>query len=102
MKPISDSQLDHLLKQSYPAVEVSPDFTLRLWRRLMKEPVPAGFFGAPRSLMAVAAGIGMAVGLWRALVFSPVVPLERLDLFGNAPRDSLAGTFLTLSERSVG
>lgn len=101
MKPISDSQLDHLLKQSYPAVDVSPDFTLRLWRRLMKEPVPAGF-GAPRSLMAMAAGIGVAVGLWRALVLSPVVPLERLDLFGNAPRDSIAGTFLTLSERSTG
>ncbi len=100
MKPISDSQLDHLLKQSYSHVDVSPDFTLRLWRRLMKEPAPAGF-GAPRSLVALAAGIGVAIGLWRTLVLSPVVPLERMDLFGNAPRDSLAGTLLTLSERSA-
>lgn len=98
MKPISDEQLNQWLKQAYPHVDVSPDFTLRLWRRLMKEPVSSKM---PRSLVALAAGIGIAAGLWQALVFSPGVPLQRLDLFGNAPNGTLAGTVLTLTERNA-
>lgn len=98
MKPISDSQLDQWLKQAYPSVEVSPDFRFQLWRRLMQEPVPA----RTKSWVAMAAAVGIAAGLWNGLAASTPVPIQRMDLFGNAPHDSLAGAVLAVSEGAQG
>ena len=85
MASLSDKDLDRLLRGAYPAVEVSSDFTLRLWRRLMKGPFPA-WWKVPVPAVAAAVSLGVVAGLWSALSSASVVPLERLDLFGNALR----------------
>ena len=97
MKPISDSQLNQWLRQAYPDLEVSPDFTVRLWRRLMKTPAPV----YSRSWVALAAVVGIVAGLGSSLAATQAVTLERLDLFGNAPRETVAGTVLSLMEGKV-
>lgn len=105
MGDLSDDKLDRLLKEAFPAAEVSPDFTLRLWHKLMKgsgrppwmPPVPAA---------ALAAVVGLLAGVWtwgtlapqdRAMAAS-LRQVERLDLFGNAPFDSVAGSYLELKK----
>lgn len=103
MGDLSDDKLDRLLKEAYPAVEVSPDFTLRLWRKLMKQPLPT-YWRVPVAMVTVAVLLGVGAGVWSwngggvRVTASPgvsaVASLERLDLFGNAPFDSLAGAYL--------
>ncbi|MCM8812168.1 MAG: hypothetical protein NC910_03845 [Candidatus Omnitrophica bacterium] len=102
---LSDQKLDRLLKEAYPPVEVSPDFTFRLWRSLLSQSPPVWKrVGVP----SVCAGIlvGLLAGLWTwtaALsgdgAYPPAAGVRmnlRLDLFGNAPYDSLAGAYLSL------
>jgi hypothetical protein len=97
-----DEKLDRLLKEAYPALEVSPDFTLKLWRRLMKEPArPPWMLPVPVLGLAAAVGMLAGIGTWVAGLGSASSPLNqvaRWDLFGNAPVDSLAGVTLTLLE----
>ncbi len=99
----SERKLDRLLREAYPAVEVSPDFTLRLWRRLMKEPaVKPWLLPVPVVSLAAAAGFLIGILVWGQLgpfgrdpvVASAVNQVARLDLFGNAPFDTLAGSYL--------
>ena len=94
--------LDRLLKSAYPAVEVSQDFKLRLWRRLMDRPA-AELWRVPVPAVAAALLVGIITGVWSftreggagdPAVARAVARAERLDLFGNAPHDSLAGTVL--------
>ncbi|MBI3318786.1 MAG: hypothetical protein HYZ90_06590 [Candidatus Omnitrophica bacterium] len=105
-----DEKLNQLLKEAYPAVEVSPDFTLRLWRRLMKSPSRPSWM-PPVPVMEVAAALGILAGLFvwtRGFLPGSTAPISdlrqtaRLDLFGNAPLDTVAGSFLELmkGERS--
>lgn len=94
MPDLSNDELNRLLKQSYPAVEVSPDFTLRLWRKLMKG-TPL-WWKVPVPVLAAAAVVGLVMGLASASARAGAVSLERLDLFGNAPHDSVAGSVLDL------
>ncbi len=104
---LPDEKLDRLLQQAYPTVEVSPDFTLRLWRRLMQQPLfPIWRVPVPAAAVAMAAGIAAAVwgwGGWQAQARAPwtVASLERMDLFGNAPYDSVAGSVLTVTQEGV-
>ncbi|MBI3616503.1 MAG: hypothetical protein HY211_08340 [Candidatus Omnitrophica bacterium] len=104
----SDEKLNEMLRQAYPSVEVSPDFTLRLWRRLMKTARPPWMIPVPVAALAV--GVGLLAGIWS---WSSGVPehrslmaglsrVERMDLFGNAPLDSVAGSFLTLTREGEG
>ena len=101
----SNGKLDRLLREAFPVVEVSPDFTLKLWRGLMKSASrPPWMLPAP--LFAAAAAVGIVVGLWNWNQFAPaqndfpeskrLVQVARLDLFGNAPVDSLAGSYLQM------
>lgn len=96
MASLSDNELNRLLKQVYPAVEISPDFTLRLWRKLMKGTPP--WWKVPAPVLAAAAVVGLVMGLVSASVRAGAVSLERMDLFGNAPHDSVAGSVLDLME----
>jgi hypothetical protein len=97
--------LDRLLKGAYPAVEVSQDFKLRLWRELMARPV-AELWKVPAPAVAAALLVGIAGGLWSwqaggspdPAIARVVARAERLDLFGNAPHDSLAGVVLRQME----
>ncbi len=97
--------LDRLLKGAYPAVEVSQDFKLRLWRKLMDQPVEA-LWRVPVPAVAAALLLGIVGGLWSwqaggspdPAVVRVVARAERLDLFGNAPHDSLAGAVLRRME----
>ena len=95
----SDEKLNRLLKEAYPSAGVSPDFTLRLWRRLMQAPArPPWMLPVPVVGLAVAVGIFAGVANW-IQIFAPKVSLNqsvRLDLFGNAPFDTLAGSYLKL------
>ena len=105
MDKLPNHKLDQLLRDAFPAMEVSPDFTLQLWRRLMKEPLPT-FWPVPAAAAAMAAVFGIAVGLWSwgsmysaeagfpSEARSAVAQVERLDLFGNAPYDTVAGAVL--------
>ncbi len=103
-KPMDNRKLDQMLKSAYPAVEVSPDFTLQLWRRLIAPERPAWLIPAPAA--GIAAAVGILLGLWTWPHLPPaggVAPsalrqVERMDLFGNAPVDSVAGTYLQLTE----
>ncbi|MBI3333210.1 MAG: hypothetical protein HYZ93_03880 [Candidatus Omnitrophica bacterium] len=104
MGDLSDGRLDRLLKQAFPAVDVSPDFTLRLWHRLMRGAGRPPWM-VPAPVAALAAGIGLWLGLWSwssgTAAADPSVAvlgrMERLDLFGNAPLDSVAGSYLKLT-----
>ena len=104
MSQPSDEKLNQLLRQAYPAAEVSPDFTLRLWRELMKAPRPPWMIPIPVAALAVLAGL--LVGVWSQSAGVPVGRnltasvnrVDRLDLFGNAPLDSVAGSYLTLTK----
>ena len=97
----SQDPLDRLLRGAYPAVEVSQDFKLRLWRRLMKQPA-AELWRVPVPAVAAALLLGIVTGIWswnRDGVADPAVArvvarADRWDLFGNAPYDSLAGSVL--------
>jgi hypothetical protein len=97
--------LDRLLKGAYPAVEVSQDFKLRLWRKLMDQPVEA-LWRVPAPAVAAALLIAIVSGIWSwqagglpdPAVARVVARVERLDLFGNAPHDSLAGAVLRRME----
>ena len=109
MDKLPNHKLNQLLRDAFPAMEVSPDFTLQLWRRLMKEPLPT-FWPVPAAAAVVAAVFGIAVGLWSwgrmysaeagfpSEARSAVAQVERLDLFGNAPHDTLAGSILRRME----
>lgn len=94
MTPMSDNDLNRLLRQVYPAVEVSPDFTLRLWKKLMKGTPP--WWRVPAPALAIAAAVGILAGWVSVSATAQTVSLERLDLFGNAPHDSMAGSVLDL------
>ena len=100
--------LDKLLKSAYPAVEVSQDFKLRLWRKLMDRP-SAELWKVPAPAVAAALLLGIVTGIWSfngaggagdPAVARVVARAERLDLFGNAPHDSLAGTVLRQMEEA--
>lgn len=101
MKELPDHELDRLLKEAYAPVEVSSDFTLRLWRRLIGRPaevVPAGAWKA--ASWAAAAGILLAVWTWTSVPgiatagSAPGYRVVRTDLYGNAPHDTLAGSMI--------
>ncbi len=101
--PLEEDKLNRLIKEAFPAVEVSPDFTLKLWRGLMKSPSrPPWLLPAPLFAAAAAVGILVGPGNWSQLAPSGfpesrrLVQVARLDLFGNAPVDSLAGSYLNL------
>lgn len=100
----SDEKLNRLLKEAYPTVPVSPDFTLNLWHKLMKSPTPSPWI-FPVPVYSVAAAVGILFGVWTGLRLSgPMADprtaylrqTARLDLFGNAPVDSVAGSFIHL------
>ncbi len=99
----SNDPLDKLLRGAYPAVEVSQDFKLRLWRKLMDQPV-SDLWRVPVPAVAAALLLGIVGGIWtwQGDVKNPalmqVARVERLDLFGNAPHDSLAGAVLRRME----
>ena len=99
----SNDPLDKLLKGAYPVVEVSQDFKLRLWRKLMDQPV-AALWRVPMPAMAAALLVGIIGGVWtwrgdaKNPALAQLARAERLDLFGNAPYDSLAGTVLRQME----
>ena len=103
----SQGPLDRLLRSAYPAVEVSQDFKLRLWRKLIKQPA-ADLWKVPVPAVAAALLVGIIGGVWSgqgAGVANPAVArvvarAERWDLFGNAPHDSLAGAALREMERA--
>ena len=110
MKQPSDEQLDRLLRQAFPAVEVSADLTLRLWRRLVEQPNRSPWL-VPIPLAGLAAAMGIFAGifLWGQwgfeqdpAVVSVLRQQERLDLFGNAPFDTLSGAYLALSREGKG
>lgn len=103
-KRSSRDPMDTLLRNAYPQVEVSSDFQLRLWRKLMGRPA-AELWKVPAPALAAALLVGIAGGIWSWNRTGPVHPAaqrvaqaERLDLFGNAPHDSLAGTVLRKME----
>ena len=98
----SQDPLDRLLRGAYPAVEVSQDFKLRLWRKLMDRPA-AELWRVPVPAVAAAMLVGIVTGVWGfareggpggPAVARVLARAERWDLFGNAPHDSLAGTVL--------
>ena len=97
----SNDPLGRLLKGAYPAVEVSQDFKLRLWRKLMDRPA-ADLWRVPAPAVAAALLLGIVSGVWSwnqngvadPAVARVVARAERWDLFGNAPYDSLAGSVL--------
>ncbi len=107
MKELNDGELDRLLKKAYSPVEVSSDFTLKLWRRLIAQPV-APVIPVPAFFAAAAVAAGVLIGLlnWSLLLssgnlFPGASVLQRdvrLDLFGNAPHDSLAASYLRLAK----
>ena len=106
----SDEKLRRLLKEAYPKAEVSPDFTFQLWKRLMNEPIQA-FWVLPVPALGLAAALGIVVGLWTWQTTgvstqqqwpSQIRQVTRLDLFGNAPFDSVAGSYLTLAKETKG
>ncbi len=102
-----DFDLDDLLRKAYPRVEVSPDFRFQLWKRLSDQPA-APVIPVPASFAAAAVAAGVLIGLlnWSLLppsgnLFPGASVLRRdvrLDLFGNAPHDSLAGSYLRLAK----
>ena len=108
MKKLSDEQLNRALQEAFPSVEVSNDFTLRLWRRLMTQPVPT-YWRVAAPALAAAAAFGILAGLRAQPQLTPAGPgfftrsalnqQERWDLFGNAPLDTLAGSYLSIRGR---
>ena len=106
MERFSDDKLDWLLRKAYPTVEVSPDFTLRLWRRLIQQPLSPIWKVPVPAAVAVAAGIAAAVWTWSGSLGAAPLPwqmasLERMDLFGNAPYDTIAGSVLAVTKEGV-
>ena len=97
MSSLSDDRLNHLLRDAYPRVQVSPDFTLRLWRKLMKGSVPP-WWRVPAPALVLSAMAGMLLGFWTVLGSASPYGLERLDQFGNAPVGSVAGMVLDLQK----
>ena len=93
MGELSEDKLKQLLREAYPAVELSPDFTLRLWRKLMKQPLPT-YWRVPAGALVAALALGIGAGLWSWSDRPLFSSAERLDLFGNAPFDSVAGAYL--------
>lgn len=97
MKELPDRELDRLLREAYAPVEVSSDFTLRLWRRLIQRP-PAELWKAAVPALVAAALFGIGLGL-RAQGPAGAAGLRepvRWDLYGNAPQDTLAGSALRI------
>ena len=93
-----DQKLDRLLGEAFPEVGVSRDFTLQMWRRLIQ---PRPMWKLPVPVAAAAAVLGIVTGMWTWTGFGqgwPVLPRERIDLFGNAPVDSVAGNYLRFSD----
>ena len=101
----SDQKLDQLLGEAFPLREVSPDFTLKLWHGLMKLPSRPPWW-TPAPLVATAAALGIFLGVWnwsrweeRGALFPASfqgTQTARLEMFGNAPVDTLAGSYLKL------
>ncbi len=87
-----EEKLNRLMRQAFPAVSVSPDFTLRLWRKLMGSATrPPWMIPVPAAAFALV--LGIFLGFWNGTGpggFSS----DRLDLFGNAPYDSISGSYL--------
>lgn len=101
MKELPDRELDRLLKESYAPVEVSSDFTLRLWRRLIRQPAE-NLWKATAPALALAALFGIGLGLRAPAPLSPAEQAAlrepvRWDLYANAPQDTLAGSALRLA-----
>ena len=99
MKELPDDQLDRLLKEAYGPVEVSSDFTLRLWRRLIGQPAEVLWKGSWAAAgWAMAAGLLLAVWTWNSVPgvasaeLAPLTRTVRTDLYGSAPHDTLAGS----------
>ena len=99
MKEFSDRELDWLLKEAYAPVEVSSDFTLRLWRRLIQRP-PAELWKTAVPALALAALFGIGLGLRAQGLVGAAALREpvRWDLYGNAPQDTLAGSALRIAQ----
>ena len=103
MNAQSDDKLDRLLEEAYSTVEVSSDFTLRLWHRLMNQPTRFPW-ALPVPVCGLAAAVGVLAGVWswsqwiQPSTAARVAQSVRLDLFGNAPVDSVAGGTLMLME----
>lgn len=105
MNDPQDEKLNRLLREAFPAVGVSPDFTLRLWRRLMKTPArPPWMMPVPVYVLAAAVGILGGVWTWGSLIqgSSPLSQSVRWDLFGNAPVDTISGSYLQLLKEGGG
>ena len=101
MKEMSDRELDRLLKETYAPVEVSSDFTLQLWRRLIQQPT-ADLWKAAVPVLALAALFGVGLGLRAPASLNPAAEAAlrepvRWDLYGNAPQDTLAGSALRVA-----
>lgn len=99
MKEMPDRELDRLLKEAYGSVEVSSDFTLRLWRRLIGQPAEALWKGSWAAAgWAAAAGLLLGVWTWNSVPGvawadrAPAFRMVRIDLYGSAPHDTLAGS----------
>lgn len=100
MNKITDQELDRLLKEAYAPVEVSSDFTLQLWRRLIQRPA-ADLWRTAAPALVLAALFGIGLGL---RTVGPIGPAEaaalsqplRWDLYGNAAHDTLAGGALRI------
>jgi hypothetical protein len=103
----SEERLDRLLKEAFPRVEVSADFTLRLWRKLMKPARPPWMLPIP--VYGLAAAVGIVTGVWTwayglpGATSGPMAftsrPTARLDLLGNAPTATLAASVLKNVDR---
>ena len=109
MNEDADQKLNQLLQEAYPTVEVSSDFTLQLWRKLIKQPVE-NLWRIPVPVAGLAAAVGIFAGVlsWVALpslqadasAASQFAQVARWDLFGNAPLGSLSGSTLTFYQES--
>ena len=100
----SNDRLNGLLRSAYPGTEVSGDFRVQLWRKLMQRPVTP-LWKVPAPALAAALLLGVIGGIWSGLQpqdpsVRVIARLERWDLFGNAPHDSLAGTVLRQMRRA--
>ena len=107
---MDDKELNKIVREAYPRLEVSSDLRLRLWNRLENHPKHSlWWIPLPVTGGAVLAGLLAGLMLWGQInpmqtlafqgrMFSQV---ERLDLFGNAPVGSLAGSYLRILQEEI-
>ena len=80
-------------RSEYPRAHVSSEFKLELWRRLMEKPAPSHWkMILPLAGGAVVLGIVTGTIVWH----EQVRRTNRWDLFGNAPFDTLAGSYVVV------